>query len=230
MRDEGESADPVVFRTISLGSAPRVAASYAESVSAFDQGRYQVRLDWGVAGIGRLAPADVYVVVDALGTLSGAFDGTGPDEGLALAGDDGARALAAAAAIDPAPLVLFAGLRNATATARAVYDEQNRRAARTSVALVPAGHAGRVTVEDQLAAGAVADALSALGIDHSAPDVAVAAESFRGLRRAVKHLLTASATGLVLEEAGARDAVLAAARIDDVDTALRYADGELRAV
>ena len=229
MRDEGESADLVVFRTISLGSAPRVAASYAESVSAFDQGRYQVRLDWGVAGIGRLAPADVYVVVDALGTLSGAF-GAPPDGGLALAGDDGARALAAAAAIDPAPLVLFAGLRNATATARAVYDEQNRRAARTSVALVPAGHDGRVTVEDQLAAGAVADALSALGIDHSAPDVAVAAESVRGLRRAVKHLLTASATGLVLEEAGAREAVLAAARIDDVDTALRYADGELRAV
>lgn len=195
-------------------------------MSAFDQGRYQVRLDWGVEGIERLAPADVYVVVDALGTLSGAFDGS--DRDLAVAGDDGARALAAAAAVEQAPLVLLAGLRNATATARAVYDEQNRRAARTSIALIPAGHGGRVTVEDQLAAGAVADALSALGIDHSAPDVAVAAESFRSLRRAVKHLLTASGTGLALEEAGLRDAVLAAARVDDLETVLRYEGGGLR--
>ena len=87
-------------------------------MSAFDQGRYQVRLDWGVEGVERLAPADVYVVVDALGTLSGAFDGS--DRDLAVAGDDGARALAAAAAVEQAPLVLLAGLRNATATARAM--------------------------------------------------------------------------------------------------------------
>ncbi|WP_261167032.1 2-phosphosulfolactate phosphatase [Microbacterium sp. Marseille-Q6965] len=201
-------------------------------MSAFDQGRYQVRLDWGVEGVERLAPADVYVVVDALGTLNGAFGAAGEESpgALAVAGDDGATVLAAAAAVQPAPLVLFAGLRNAAATARAAYEEQNRRSARTSIALVPAGHGGRVTVEDQLAAGAVADALSALGIDHSAPDVAVAAESFRALRRAVKHLLTASGTGLALEAAGARDVVLAAARVDDVGAALRYVDGELRSL
>lgn len=212
-------------------------------MGAFDQGRYQVRLDWGAEGVGRLAAADVYVVVDVLGTLSGAFDaaqdgaadGARIDPGalvassraLAAAGNDGLTVLETATALAHGPLVLFAGLRNATATARAVYAEQSRRAARTSVALIAAGHDGRPAVEDQLGAGAVADALTALGIDHSAPEVAVAAESFRSLRRATAHLLTASGSGLLLEEAAARDAVRAAARVDDVDAGLRCVDGAL---
>ncbi|RBO74404.1 phosphosulfolactate phosphohydrolase, partial [Microbacterium sp. H6] len=34
--------------------------------SPFDQSTYQVRLDWGTAGLDRLAGADVVVVVDVL--------------------------------------------------------------------------------------------------------------------------------------------------------------------
>ncbi|PZO55635.1 MAG: phosphosulfolactate phosphohydrolase, partial [Leifsonia xyli] len=34
--------------------------------SPFDQSTYQVRLDWGGAGLARLAAADVVVVVDVL--------------------------------------------------------------------------------------------------------------------------------------------------------------------
>ena len=33
---------------------------------AFDQSTYQVRLEWGIEGLARLAPADVIVVVDVL--------------------------------------------------------------------------------------------------------------------------------------------------------------------
>lgn len=33
----------------------------------FDQGGYQVRLEWGAAGLARLAPADILVLVDVLG-------------------------------------------------------------------------------------------------------------------------------------------------------------------
>ena len=34
----------------------------------FDQSRYQVRLEWGVDGLARLAPSDVVIVVDVLPT------------------------------------------------------------------------------------------------------------------------------------------------------------------
>ena len=100
--------------------------------------------------------------------------------------------------------------------------EQERRGARTSIAVIAAGEltgrdapaAVRFAVEDQLGAGAVVDALGSLGIDHTSPDAAVAAESFRALRRAVKHLLTASGSGIELTGRGLRDEVLAAAAVD----------------
>lgn len=215
-------------------------------MSAFDQDRYQVRLGWGIDGVRGLAPADVYVVVDVLGTLTGVFDAVrdaaaqdDPPRLEALiaasgvlteAGNDGAASLLAASSVDGGPVVLYAGLRNATATAKAVYAEQHRRAARTSIALIAAGRDGRFAVEDQLGAGSVADALTTLGIDHSAPDVAVSTESFRSLRRAVTHLITASGAGLALEEAEAKDAVVAAARVDDVDHAILFRDGMLMRV
>jgi 2-phosphosulfolactate phosphatase len=72
----------------------------------------------------------------------------------------------------------------------------------------------RFAVEDQLGAGAVVDALGALGIDHTSPEAAAAGESFRGLRSAVRHLLTASGSGQELLDRGSRDEVLNAAAVD----------------
>ena len=158
------------------------------------QWNYQVRLGWGITGLERLAEADIVVVVDAIGA----------DEAL----------VARAAGLEHGPAVFGGSLRNATATAKAVYDEQLARAGRTTINLVLAGDSGEFAVEDYLAAGAIADALTTLGLDHSAPDVAVATEGFRALTRAVKHLFLASASGLELKEADRRDEVKASAELD----------------
>lgn len=180
--------------------------------SPFDQSRYQVRLDWGRAGLGRLAAADVVVVVDVLSTGS-------PD----AAGD------VAAAAAASGSLVLRGGLRNASAVADAVLAEQQRRAARTSIAVIAVGDPGgaglRFAVEDLLGAGAVVDALSLRGIDHTAPEAAAVCESFRGLRGAVRHLLTASGSGQELVAADRRDEALAAAELDADTSVPVFRDG-----
>ena len=72
-------------------------------------------------------------------------------------------------------------------------------------------------MEDQLAAGALIDALIGLGIDHVSPDAAVASASYEGLRRACGHLLSASPSGRVLTAAGRGETVREAARVDSVD-------------
>ena len=36
----------------------------------YDQSTYQIRLEWGVDGLGRLAPADIVVLVEVLGPVS----------------------------------------------------------------------------------------------------------------------------------------------------------------
>ena len=135
---------------------------------------------------------------------------------------NGAAVAARAAELDPAPTVFLGALRNAAAVARAALAEQTRRGARTSIAVIAAGElAGRepgarlrFAVEDLLGAGAVIDALGALGVDHTSPEAAAACEAFRGLRGAARHLLTASGSGQQLIERGARDEVLAAAAAD----------------
>lgn len=165
------------------------------------QSTYQVRLGWGTEGIERLAQSGIVVIVDAIG--------------------DAAELAASAASLPHAPTVYRGSLRNATATARAIVDEQLARGGRTAINLVLAGDDGAFTVEDYLAAGAIGDALSALGLDHSAPDVAVATEGFRALKRALKHLLSASAAGLALAAAGRRDEVRAAAELDAESEAVR---------
>ena len=90
--------------------------------------------------------------------------------------------------------------RNATAVARTVLEIQNRRRQRTSVSVIAAGELTdaddlRFAVEDLLGAGAIIAALSDLGADHTSPEAAAACESARGLRRALRHLLTASGSG-----------------------------------
>ncbi|QLD12164.1 2-phosphosulfolactate phosphatase [Microbacterium oleivorans] len=209
--------------------------------SPFDQSRYQVRLDWGRAGLERLAPADVVVVVDVVGPSSAVAARIAAGAEVALAEleaerDGGAIAAAAAAS---GSLVLLGCLRNAGAVADAVLGEQQRRGARTSIAVIAAGEQRtaaafdgsegrpapvdavelRFAVEDLLGAGAVVDALSRRGLDHTSPEAAAACEAARGLGGAVRHLLTASGSGQELIAAGRRDEILAAAQLD-VDAAV----------
>lgn len=181
-----------------------------------DQSRYQIRFEWGSAGVARLAASDVIVIVDVLSASTEAVDAVAAGGSVPTAATGLAELVGAAR--DAGAVVLLGSLRNAAAVAAAVLAEQQRRGARTSVALIAAGDADaagwRVAVEDQLGAGAVIDALGSLGLDHTSPEAAAACESFRGLQSAVRHLLTASASGQALLDAGERDAVLAAATLD----------------
>ncbi|MBN9194900.1 MAG: 2-phosphosulfolactate phosphatase [Microbacterium sp.] len=207
----------------------------------FDQARYQVRLEWGAEGLARLAPADVVVVVDvlrlsttvAVAVARGEHVPLAAAEEVSINGAPIARAAAASGAV-----VLLGGLRNAEAVARAVRDEQHRRGARTSVTIVAAGERTakdaaapvRFAVEDQLGAGAVVDALGVQGIDHTSPEAAAAAEAFRGLRGAVRHLLTASGSGQELIERGLRGDVLTAAELSVLDAVPVLRDGVFVAI
>lgn len=212
--------------------------------SPFDQSAYQVRFEWGEAGLDRLAAADVVVVVDVLrfsSTMTDAVaEGGQPLVADALAWSRNGAPVTVAAGRTGAT-VLAGSIRNAGAVARAVQSIQERRGARTSVAVVAAGErdatgALRFAVEDQLGAGAVIAALSDLGIDHTSPDAAVAGESFRALRRALTHMLTASGSGRELaagipetalaEETGLTPtSTLAAAALDAMDVVPELRDG-----
>ncbi|KDA04939.1 phosphosulfolactate phosphohydrolase [Microbacterium sp. CH12i] len=210
--------------------------------SPFDQSSYQVRFEWGIAGLHRLAPADVVIVVDVLRFSSTVTDAVASGQSVALADAAGwSRNGAAVAAAAGEATVLIGSLRNASAVARAVLDLQNQREQRTSVSVIAAGEltdAGdlRFAVEDQLGAGSIIAALSDLGIDHTSPEAAAACESARGLRRAMRHLLTASGSGKELAagvEATARieasglvpTSATAAAEVDATDAVPVLRDG-----
>ena len=211
----------------------------------FDQSAYQVRFEWGVAGLRRLAPADVVIVVDVLRFSSTVTDAVASGRTVALADAEGwsrnGAAVVAAAAGETT--VLLGSLRNASAVARAVLELQSRRQQRTSVAVIAAGeltNAGdlRFAVEDQLGAGTIIAALSDLGADHTSPEAAAVCESARGLRRAMRHLLTASGSGKEIAEGVAATARIegaglvptetaAAAEVDATDVVPLLSDGEL---
>ena len=218
--------------------------------SPFDQSSYQVRLEWGTEGLARLAPADVVIVVDVLRFSSTLADAVAAGQRIPLdsaAGwsTNGAAVVSAASAAsgpDARPAtVLVGGVRNAAATARAVMTLQERQGARTSVSIIAAGElapagALRFAVEDQLGAGAIVDALCDLGIDHSSPEAAAAAEAFRALRPGLRHMLIGSGSGRELadgvastvrmEAAGVRPATTAeAAELNAVDVAAVLGDG-----
>ncbi|QTX05523.1 2-phosphosulfolactate phosphatase [Agromyces archimandritae] len=192
------------------------------------QSRYQVRFDWGRPGAARLAgEADVLVLVDVftattdavLAVEAGASAPAGELAELAGSGDR---------------LVLAAALRNRSAVARFILGEQERQGRRLAVAIIAAratdadGHP-RFAVEDQLGAGAVVEALVALGIDHTSPEAAVACAAFEGLRNATTHLTGASAGGLELAAAGRRDEVRRAVRIDESEAVPRLDGAGFRA-
>jgi 2-phosphosulfolactate phosphatase len=198
---------------------------------ALAQANYQVRLEWGDAGLRRLAPAHVVVVVQTLGLTARVLAAVESDGSVTASSSDPATRIALAAERAGAHVVV-AGIRNAAAVAAHVLDVQRSRGDRTSIAVVAAGDADtaegaapRFAVEDLLGAGAVVAALGDLGIDHASPDAAVAGEGFRALRGAVRHLLTASGTGRLRADAGERDLVLAAAERDAASVVPVLRDG-----
>lgn len=215
----------------------------------FDQARYQIRFDWGVAGLDRLDPADVTVVVDVLRFSStvaarvAAGETVPLDEAAHAVSRNGAAVAAHAASRNGAAVaahagasgtvVLLGGLSNAAAVAAGILEEQRRRGVRTSINVIAAGEltsrddsaALRFAVEDLFGAGAVIDALAVIGLDYSSPEAAAACESFRSLRGAVRHLLTASGSGQELLDRDRRDEVLAAATVDSVTAVPVLRDG-----
>ncbi|WP_424935806.1 MULTISPECIES: 2-phosphosulfolactate phosphatase [Bacteria] len=188
-------------------------------VPAFDQSTYQVRFEWGIEGLRRLARADVVVVVDVLQTAPS--DGTDP---------------IATAAHESGALVLQGGLRNASAVGTYICAEQVRRDRRTSVAVVARGEPVpdrgdlRFAVEDLFGAGAVLDGLIERGLDHTSPEAVAAAESFRSLRGALQHLVSASGSARALRGgpgrlAAVEEAIRTAAWLDASGTVPVFRDG-----
>lgn len=206
------------------------------NASAHAQSDYQVRLEWGDAGLARLAPADVVVVVQTLGLSAHALSACEHGADLDLTRDADAAARLARAAEAAGAHVVIGGLRNAAAVAAHVMAVQHGRGARTSISVIAAGSVDdadatgvRFAVDDLLGAGAVVAALGDLGIDHASPDAAVAGEGFRALGGAVRHLLTASGNGRALAADGEREAVIAAASRDAASVVPVLHDGVVSA-
>jgi 4-hydroxy-L-threonine phosphate dehydrogenase PdxA len=144
-----------------------------------EQSRYQIRFDWGSDGADAIASdADVVVWVDAL-----------------------ERDLDAVPVPTSVGHVIAADLSSAGASAEWVVSLQERLGSRVVVAVIAAGATRsngrfRFAVEDQLAAGAVIAQLGQRGLDATSPEAAAAEAAFRGLERAVLHLMTASVTAV----------------------------------
>jgi hypothetical protein len=142
---------------------------------------YQVRFDWGAPGATAIAPgAHAVVWIDQL---------VGPAEPLLplLGGTPGGIELVPATLEEAEDVAAFA------------LQRQTELGGRFVIAVVAAGAPRpdgtlRFAVEDLLAAGAVIDALSDVGIDHQSPEAAAAAAAYRGLHRATGHLISASAS------------------------------------
>lgn len=179
-----------------------------------------MRFDSGPGAWERLAVADICVIIDVFGATAHALKGLDDSERLPL------RALGDEAVLDvlrsvarSGTTVFLGGLRNPSAVAEAVVGEQEASGRRAAVAVIAIGHRGAPAgVQDVFGAGAVVDALVARGIDHTSPEAMVPAEAFRGLRPALRHLLTASVDGQVLIDRGERDAVRVAAEVDATAT------------
>jgi 2-phosphosulfolactate phosphatase len=145
------------------------------------QSGYQVRFDWGSDGVSAIADgADAVVWVDQLGTEA-------PPQGVE---------------------VVTGSIESAGEVAAWALERQTELGGRFTIAVVAAGVTRpdgtlRFAVEDLLAAGAVIEAISELGIDHQSPEAAAAAAAFHGLRRGTRHLVSASVTARELAD-GAR--------------------------
>ena len=135
------------------------------------QSYYQVRFEWGAEGARAVADGVHAIVwVDELGSEQV------PEVGVE---------------------VVAGALRSVDAVARWSLERQAELGGRFVVAVVAAGARQpdgslRFTVEDLLASGAIIEAISDLGIDHTSPEAAAAIAAYAGLRGATRHLLTAS--------------------------------------
>jgi 2-phosphosulfolactate phosphatase len=164
---------------------------------AHEQSQYQVRFDWGTAGAQAIGTdVDVIVLVDVLPSA--------PDP---LLSDS----------LPVGPIVVAGDLRSRDALAKWVLARQDEKSDRFTVALIAVGAerddgSVRFAIEDQLAAGAIITALADVGIDYCSPEAAVAAASYTGLRGAISHLITASASGRELTAAGQSELVRSAVR------------------
>ncbi|MET0853722.1 MAG: phosphosulfolactate phosphohydrolase, partial [Microterricola sp.] len=159
------------------------------------QSKYQVRFDWGVVGAERIADgADVVVVVDVLGADWRAAQRLPVGEHAASQRQQDALL----AVLPPQAAVLSAGFTTASAAARWITERQHALGRRAMIAIVAAGGASgtggaagaeapgiRFAVENQLAAGAIIDALASLGTDYCSPEAAASCAAFTGLRGAV---------------------------------------------
>jgi hypothetical protein len=196
---------------------------YRGAVAAHAQEKYQVRFGWGTGGAARIASgAHLVVWVDVL-PASAAHDEPGRRRTMR----------AVAAQVPDGPEVVLGHLGNVTAVAERVTRLQAERGDRCVVAIVAAGRhhapgddaaeaAGEAAdvpdapdfaVEDLLAAGAVVDALAEVGIDHTSPEAAAACAAYTGLRRAVKHLVSASEAAVALGPNAVHDALAADGRL-----------------
>ena len=166
---------------------PPAASAFAE-----EQQRYQVRFDVGLDGARRIgASAHLLVWCDGIATEPLPLD-----------------------ALPPHLEIIDARCGAAALIAQRLLALQAARGERTVVAVVAAGSPAqapdRIPVEDHLLAGAVIDALGAVGIDATSPEAAVAAAGYQGLRAAVAHLLSASVGGRALAAAEGAEALSAA--------------------
>lgn len=173
-----------------------------------------MRFGWGVPGAARVAAdAHLLVWVDVL-PAAALPDDVRPDD---VRSDD--HRGVPLGQLPDGPEVVLGHLGNTAAVAGRVARLQAERGDRCVVAVVAAGHvdgpvggdaaaeAGEApdvrtvpefAVEDLLGAGAVVDALVESGIDHTSPEAAAACAAWTGLRRAAKHLVTASESAAVL--------------------------------
>ena len=123
--------------------------------------------------------------------------------------------------VDHPAAVVAASLRNRMAVAHWVLARQAEKGDRWRVAVIAAGDERadglRFAVEDLLGAGAVIDALAAVGIDYCSPEAAVATAAFGALQRATGHLISASVSG---QEALARDARVEIDLASDIDASV----------
>lgn len=161
-----------------------------------DQSTYQVRAEWGVAGLRRLAPADIVVVVDALRFTSTVTSRVAAGESVPLdsaahevsingavvaeaAGASGASGAGGASGADGASgtagaggaTVLAGALTNAESVANAILHLQQQRGSRTSVAIIACGERiGRESAEVRFA---VEDQLAAGAIIAALSDIGI---------------------------------------------------------